>query len=92
VNLKTSDGSVVAGRATHSGEVLNEVQDKERDHGRTGWGLGLGLTFAPDRNSFVLKHRQQGGQGPKMSSSVIEEKEEGCVCLADSQRILHCIK
>jgi hypothetical protein len=68
--------SLAAGRATLSGQVLSKVQDKERYPGLPGWGLGFGLTSAPHKNSPVLKPQQQGGQGPKMGSIVVGEKEE----------------
>jgi hypothetical protein len=55
---------------------LKEVQDKERDSDPPGWGLGLGLTFFPHRNSVVSNPRQRVSHGLKTGRSAIEEEEE----------------
>ena len=51
------------------------IHNKERRPGSPGWGLGVGLTFLPSKNSTVSKLRQQGGQGPKRTEAPDEEEE-----------------
>ena len=67
-------GSLPAGRTIHAWQLLSELRDKERDSGRPGWGLEVGLTPLPHRNSVVSKPRQRGGHGLKTGRSALEEE------------------
>ena len=60
----------------HAGHVLRDVPDKGRYLGSSGWGLGVGLTTSPRKNSTVLKPRHRSGHGPKTGRSDTEEDED----------------
>jgi hypothetical protein len=47
---RNAGGILAAGRATHAGQVLDEVPDKEGHPGPPGWRLGVRLTSSPHKN------------------------------------------
>ena len=52
------------------------MPDKGRYAGSSEWGLGVGLTFSPRKNSTVSKPWQRRGRGTKTGRSATEEEEE----------------
>lgn len=46
-------GSLVAGMTTHATKVWSKVPDKQRQSGPEVWGLGMGLTSSPCKNTVV---------------------------------------
>ena len=62
-------GSLASGSATHVGQVLSEVPDKERYHGPPSRGLVVGLTLSPRKISL--------SPNPKKWEEEEENEEEG---------------
>lgn len=58
--------SLAAGTATHAGQVSSEMPNTETYLGPPRWGLGVGLTSSPSKNSTVSKSQQQRGHSSKI--------------------------
>jgi hypothetical protein len=76
-NLGSYAGSSLAsGSATHVGQILSEVPDKDRCPGSPSWRLGVGLTSSPCKTQLSRNPDKRENKKKKKMMMMMKKKKK----------------